>query len=105
MIPRDHPAYLNASPDLEGFSDWIDGLRRTLPPEMRFAGLTLEARLIGLTLEERLDGLTSEERLVGLTEFDRILLLPDAALRALAPAYVATLSDDVQARICARLGR
>ena len=55
--------------------------------------------------ERRLAGLAPEQRLAGLSEAERVLALPDAALRALPADYLATLPDDAQERIRARLGR
>jgi hypothetical protein len=53
----------------------------------------------------RLVGLKPEDRLVGLSEGEQVLAFPDAALRALAPAYIAMLPAEVQAAIRARLAR
>jgi hypothetical protein len=76
-----------------------------LKPEERLVGLKPEERLVGLKPEERLVGLKPEERLLGLSEGEQVLAFPDAALRALAPAYIATLPAEVQAAIRARLAR
>lgn len=105
MSSLDNPADLKASPDLEGFSDWIAALQQMLSPEERLKGLTPEERLDGLTPEEVLPLFRPEEVSRALTEADHILALPDAALHALAPEYLSTLPDDVQARVRTRLGR
>lgn len=64
---------------------------------------TLHAFLMRLTPEQRLEGLAPEDRLAGLAPDHAVLVLPDDALRALAPTYVATLPDEVQAAVRARL--
>jgi hypothetical protein len=66
---------------------WVMLLEMLLPPEMRLVGLK------------------PEDRLVGLSEGEQVLAFPDAALRALAPAYIAMLPAEVQAAIRARLAR
>jgi len=74
-----------------------------LKPEERLVGLKPEERLVGLKPEERLVGLKPEERLAGLDPAHAVLALPVEVLRALAPDYLATLPDDVQAAVRARL--
>lgn len=69
------------------------------------ASQALRDLLAVLPAEQRLAGLAPEERLAGLSEADRLLAMPDAALRALPADYLATLPEDAQARIRARLGR
>ncbi len=69
------------------------------------AALPVETRLAGLRPEDRLAGLRPEDRLAGLSETERLLALPDAALRALSPDYLATLPDDVRAKLLARIAR
>ena len=76
-----------------------------LAPEQRLAGLAPEQRLAGLAPEQRLAGLAPAERLAGLAPDHAVLVLPDDALRALSPSYLATLPDDVQAAVRARLAR
>ena len=66
-----------ATPDLEGYNDFVAFM---------------------------LDGLTPEERLMGLAPEHIVLALPDAALNALSNEYIATLADDVQAKVRARRG-
>ena len=75
-----------ATPDLEGYKDFVAFM------------------LDGLTPEERLMGLAPEERLMGLAPEHIVLALPDAALNALSSEYIATLADDVQAKVRARRG-
>ena len=74
-------------------------------PEERLVGLKPEERLVGLKPEERLVGLKPEERLTDLAPSQAVLALPDELLRALSPDYIATLPDDVQAIVRARLAR
>ena len=66
-----------ATPDLEGYKDFVAFM---------------------------LDGLAPEERLMGLAPEHIVLALPDAALNALSSEYIATLADDVQAKVRARRG-
>ncbi|MFO0603314.1 MAG: hypothetical protein U0324_09080 [Polyangiales bacterium] len=77
----------------------------SLTPEERLAGLAPEERLAGLAPQERLAGIAPEDIARALSEADRVLALPDAALRALPADYLATLPEDAQARIRARLAR
>ncbi|MEZ4410468.1 MAG: hypothetical protein R3A52_28910 [Polyangiales bacterium] len=100
-----------ASPALEGYDDWIDRLAsgmtheqllRLFPLEKRLAGLAPEQRLAGLAPEQRLAGLAPEEIAQALPAEHRVLALPDEALRALSEDYIATLPDDVQAKVRAR---
>jgi hypothetical protein len=84
-----------ATPDLEGYKDFV---------AFMLDGLTPEERLMGLAPEERLMGLAPEERLMGLAPEHIVLALPDAALNALSSEYIATLADDVQAKVRARRG-
>jgi hypothetical protein len=92
----------------------IQDLIAKLPAAWRLAGMKPEERLVGLKPEERLVGLKPEERLVGLKPEERladldpahaVLALPVEVLRALAPDYLATLPDDVQATVRARLAQ
>ena len=66
-----------ATPDLEGYKDFVAFM---------------------------LDGLTPEERLMGLVPEHIVLALPDAVLNAISSEYIATLADDVQAKVRARRG-
>lgn len=94
-----------ASPEMEGFADWFISLRDALPPELRFAGMTTADVLEAFKPEKLLAGLDPAVVARSLSEADHLLALPDAALRALSPDYVATLPADVQARIRERLAR
>lgn len=85
-----------ASPTLEGYDDWMERLLANLPVERRLAGLDPEQRLAGLDPEQIARAVPAEHR---------VLALPDDALRALSEEYVATLPDDVQAKVRARRGR
>jgi hypothetical protein len=89
-------------------------LMAKLPASVRLAGLSAAERLEGLKPEERLVGLKPEERLVGLKPEERlvdldvahaVLALPVDLLRGLSESYIATLPDDVQATVRARLAR
>ena len=57
------------------------------------------------TPEERLAGLPPEARLAGLPAAQAVLALPDEILRVLPASYIATLPEDVQAVVRARLAR
>jgi hypothetical protein len=76
-----------------------------LTPEQRLAGVTPEQRLAGVTPEQRLAGVTPEQRLAGVPESEQVLALSDTLLRALSPAFLATLPEDIQAKVRARLTR
>ncbi len=67
-----------AMQDLEGYDEVVMKLVTSLPLEQRLAGLTPE---------------------------QRVLALPDDAIRALSPEYLATLSEATRAAIRARIGR
>ncbi len=77
----------------------------TFSLEDRLAGLAPEQRLAGLAPEQRLAGLAPEQRLAGLSEAEQVLAMPDRLLALLPESYLATLPDDVRARIAARLAR
>ncbi len=78
---------------------------RSLPMEKRLAGLDPEEVARSLPMEKRLAGLDPEEVIRALPVEHRVLALPDDALAALSEQYVATLPDDVQAAVRARLRR
>lgn len=59
--------------------------------------------LASLSPKDRLAGLGPEERLAGLGAEQILLALPDDALRALSPAYVASLPIAVRRKITARV--
>ena len=80
-------------------------LLASLPPEVRLAGLDPQVRLAGLDPEEVLAHYKPQERLAGLEAGEVLLALPDEALRALTDSYLATLPEQVRARIRARLAR
>ena len=63
----------------------------------------LQKFLDSLAPEQRLEGLAPEERLALAAE-ETVLAVPDAVLRALPEAFVATLPASVQRRIRERLG-
>ena len=112
-----------ATPDLEGYEEFVafmlDGLTPEekmmgLKPEQRLAGLAPEEKMMGLKPEQRLAGLAPEEKMMGLEPEQRLaglapehvaLALPVEVLRALSADYIATLPDDVQREVRARLSR
>lgn len=101
-----------ASPDLSGYDDWIDRLLASMPLERRIGGLdseegqaALDRLLASIPVERRLAGLDPEEVARTLPAEYRVLALPDDALAALSPEYVATLPDAVQAAVRERLRR
>ena len=67
--------------------------------------MNLAVVLEKLTPEQRLAGVPPEQRLAGVAESEQVLALSDALLRALPPEFLATLPDDVQAKLRARIGR
>ncbi len=76
-----------ATPELEGYEDFVNFM------------------LDGLTPEEKMMGLTPEERVAGLAPEHLVLALPTEMLRALSDDYIATLPDDVQREVRARRAR
>lgn len=76
---------LKATPDLEGWDEWVRLYTESFSPEHRAASLSPEQRLAGLAPEHI------------------VLALPDDALRALSADYLATLPPEVQSKIRARL--
>ena len=88
----------NATPDLEGYDEWIAQYVASLAPEH------LAHALAGLAPEQRLAGLSPEQRLAGLSESELVLSLPDRLLRLLPESYVETLPEPTRARVRARRG-
>ncbi len=80
----------HATPDLFGYDELIRTSLLNYTPEQRLAGLAPEQ--IAATLAAR-------------PEAEQVLALPDHLLRLLPADYLATLSDDVQAKVRARLAR
>ncbi len=80
----------HATPDLYGYDELVRRSLLNYTPEHRLAGLAPEQ--IAETLAAR-------------PEAEQVLALPDPMLRLLPADYLATLPDDAQARIRARLGR
>jgi len=70
-------------------------------PEAVFA----EERRRRFAAEAELGGVLLEARLAKVDPVEALRKVPDATLRALAPDYLATLPDDVQAAVRARLAR
>jgi hypothetical protein len=81
---------------VESFGKAIKAVLAQLPPE---------EVLRAYAPEQRLAGLAPEQRLAGLTEAQAVLALPDALLRGLSDAYLATLPPKTKAAIRRRLGR
>ena len=94
-----------AMQELEGYDEVVMKLVTSLPVEQRLAGLSLEQRLAGLPPEQRLAGLAPEQRPAGLSPEQKVLALPDDVIRALAPEYLATLSEATRSAIRGRIGR
>jgi hypothetical protein len=78
---------MNATPDLDGWDDWMSQYIASVPPEKLLARFKIE------------------ERLAGLDPAHAVLALPVEVLRGLSEAYLTTLPDDVQATVRARLAR
>ena len=107
----------NATPDLEGYDEWVAQYVATLTPEQRLAGLAPEQRLAGLAPEQRLAGLAPEQRLAGLapeqrlalaaqlSEVEHVLAMPDHLLRMLPASYLDTLPPEAREVVRRRLGR
>jgi hypothetical protein len=87
---------MNATPDLDGWDDWMSQYIASVPPEKLLARFKPEDRLAGLKPEDRLAGLDAAQA---------VLALPVEVLRALPESFLATLPDDVQATVRARLAR
>ena len=85
-----------ATPDLEGYKEFV---------AFMLDGLTPEEKMMGLAPEQRLAGLAPEQRLAGLPESEQVLAMSDALLRVLPESYIASLPADVQAKVRARLAR
>ncbi len=91
-----------ATPDLEGYEEFVAFMLDGLSPEERLMGLTTQQRLAGLAPSELRAALPPSERLADLALDEAILAMPDAALRGLTEEFIATLRDDVQAAVRAR---
>ena len=96
---------MNATPDLDGWDDWMSQYIASVPPEKLLARFKPEDRLAGLKPEDRLAGLKPEDRLAGLDAAQAVLALPVEVLRALPESFLTTLPDDVQASVRTRLMR
>ena len=95
----------SATPDLEGYEEFVTSMMAEFSPKERLAGLAPEQIVAALAPEQIVAALAPEQRLAGLSEAEQVLALPDHLLRLLPVVYLATLSDDVQAKIRARLAR
>lgn len=87
---------MKATPELEGWDDWM---------AQYIASMPVEKLLAHIKPADRVAGLAPEDRLAGLAPTHAVLALPVEVLRGLAPDYIATLPDDVQAVVRARLAR
>ena len=76
---------MKATPDLEGWDDWMAQYIASMPPEKLLAHIKPADRLAGIAPEHA------------------VLALPVEVLRGLSPEYIATLPDDVRAAVRARL--
>ncbi len=103
-----------ATPELEGYEDFVQFMLDGLTPEEKMMGLTPEQRLAGLAPEQVVNilkpeqianALKPEQRLAGLAPEHVALALPVEVLRALSDDYIATLPDDVQREVRARRAR
>ena len=103
-----------ATPDLDGYEQFVRDYMTQFTPEERLAGLKPEdvlprfepeVRLAGLKPEEIAHALKPEDRLLDLTPAQAVLALPLELLRALPESYIATLPDDVQRTVRSRLAR
>lgn len=95
---------MSATPDLEGYDEWLAKFLPTLSPEQRLAGLKPEQIRQALSPEQRLAGLEPEQIRQALSPEHVVLALSDEALRALASSFIETLPNDVQKAIRARVG-
>ncbi len=94
---------MKATPDLEGWDDWMAQYVASMPPEKLLAHIKPADRLAGIAPADRLAGIAPADRLAGLDAAHAVLALPVEVLRALSPEYIATLPDDVQTAVRARL--
>ncbi len=94
-----------ATPELEGYEDFVHFMLDGLTPEVKMMGLTPKERLVGLAPELIASALEPEQRLAGLALEHVALALSVEVLRALSDDYVATLPDDVQREVRARRAR
>lgn len=76
-----------------------------LDPKTRLEGLDPKQVAVNLPAAARLEGLDPEQRLSDLDAAHAVLAMPNEVLRVLPAEYIATLPDDVQARIRERLAK
>ena len=118
---KDDAMSTQATPDLEGYEEFAKEYLSQFSLEERLAGLKPEdiAHALkpedvvrafkpediahALKPEDLAHALKPEDRLVDLAPAQVVLALPLEVLRALSPAYLATLPEDVQATVRARL--
>ncbi|MFO0647017.1 MAG: hypothetical protein U0326_12320 [Polyangiales bacterium] len=72
-----------ATPELEGYEDFVHFMLDGLTPEEKMMGLTPKERLAGLAPERIASALEPERRLAGLAPEHVVLALPVEVLRAL----------------------
>jgi hypothetical protein len=80
--------------DLEGYEDYVEKIRKAVPPDV-LASL--------LKPEERVAGLKPEERVAGLKPDETVLLLADEFLRLLPDEFIQRLPQPVRDEIRRRL--
>jgi hypothetical protein len=85
-----------ATPDLEGFDEWLAHYVASTP---------MKQLLPFLPVEELLQSVPANQRLKGISVEERLLSLPDDMLRGFSTEYLATLPAHVRDAIYARIGR
>jgi hypothetical protein len=89
----------NATPDLEGYDQWLTSFLQSLSPEQRLAGIDTDQIRALLSPEQIAQTLATR------SESEQVLSLPDHLLRALSPDYLASLPAETQAAVRVRLAR
>jgi hypothetical protein len=81
--------------ELEGYEDYVEAIRKAVPPEI----------LVDLLRpEERVAGLKPEERRAGLAPDETVLVLADEILRLLPDEFIERLPEPIRAEVRRRLG-
>lgn len=90
LLPRSPREYTlrgmstSATPDLEGYEEFVSKMKSEFTPQERLAGLAPQQ---------------IAQTLATLPETQLVLAMPVAMLRALSDDYIASLPDDVQAKV------